>query len=56
MNKKKWLLLSAIGTALVLIPRSSSRQSTPTTPNLPKNPVRQGQDDQDQNDSNKFDE
>ena len=30
MNKKKWLTLSLIGTALALIPRRSSRQTPPS--------------------------
>ena len=28
-NKKKWLTLGAVATALLLIPRRSSRQATP---------------------------
>lgn len=31
MNKKKWLTLSLVGTALLLIPRRSSRQTSPDT-------------------------
>ncbi|MGM8884828.1 hypothetical protein ACS8FD_02680 [Psychrobacter sp. 1U2] len=29
MNKKKWLTLSLVGSALLLIPRRSSRQTRP---------------------------
>ncbi|WP_201575440.1 hypothetical protein [Psychrobacter sp. H8-1] len=29
MNKKKWLTLSVVATALLLIPRRSSRQAMP---------------------------
>ncbi len=31
MNKKKWLTLGVIATALLLIPRRSSRQATPNS-------------------------
>jgi len=31
MNKKKWLTLGLVGTALLLIPRRSSRQTLLTT-------------------------
>ena len=31
MNKKKWLTLGLVGTALLLIPRRSSRQTPPIT-------------------------
>ncbi|MGM8870810.1 hypothetical protein ACS8E3_03885 [Psychrobacter sp. 2Y5] len=34
MNKKKWLTLSLIGTALLLIPRRSSRQTHPSANRL----------------------
>lgn len=34
MNKKKWLTLSLVATALLLVPRRSSRQTLPAT-NLP---------------------
>lgn len=33
MTKKKWLTLSLIGTALLLIPRRSSRQTVATVDN-----------------------
>ncbi len=39
MDKKKWFTLGVIGTALLLIPRRSSRQTIPTTndsTNFPK--------------------
>lgn len=35
MNKKKWLLLSVVGSALLLIPRRSSRNSTALVPPTP---------------------
>jgi hypothetical protein len=38
MNKKKWLTLSLVGTALLLIPRRSSRQTPPTTESSLKGP------------------
>ncbi len=31
MQKKKWLTLALVGTALLLIPRRSSRQASPDT-------------------------
>ena len=31
MDKKKWFTLGVVGTALLLIPRRSSRQTIPTT-------------------------
>ena len=34
-NKKKWLTLGAVATALLLIPRRSSRQATPDGEKLP---------------------
>ncbi len=33
MTKKKWLTLSLVGTALLLIPRRSSRQTLPPVQN-----------------------
>lgn len=36
MNKKKWLLLSVVGSALLLIPRRSSRKSMAHVPPTPK--------------------
>lgn len=35
MNKKKWLLFSVVGSALLLIPRRSSRNSMAHVPHAP---------------------
>ena len=43
MNKKKWLTLGLVGTALLLIPRRSSRQTPPTTEGDLKGPHKDAQ-------------
>lgn len=42
-QRKKWLMLSVVGAALLLIPRRSSQQATPSanTPNIdPDNKIK----------------